>query len=103
MNNKRCQAIRPFSTIGSVDAVIDALSPCGSTLSVTDRQKMGQSKRRVEEGGFEGGGVGIRCVRLGKNRWIYELMFDWIESIVFFFVFSFFGSSPELAKPGLGD
>ena len=27
---------------------------------------MGQPQRRVKEGGFEGGGVGIRCVHLGK-------------------------------------
>ena len=57
MNNECCQAIRPFSTIGSVDADVDTLFRRGSSDAVADRRKMGQSQRRVEEGCFKGRGV----------------------------------------------
>ena len=36
---------------------MDTLFRRGPSHAVADRRKMGQSQRRVEEGGFEGGGV----------------------------------------------
>ena len=36
---------------------MDTLFRRGPSHAVADRRKMGESQRRVEEGGFEGGGV----------------------------------------------
>ena len=58
MNNECCQAIRPFSTIGSVDADMDTLFRRGSSDADSNCRKMRESQRGIEEGGFESGGSG---------------------------------------------
>ena len=45
------------SFAGSVDQDIDQPYRRGSSDADSNCRKMGQSQRRVEEGGFEGGGV----------------------------------------------
>ena len=44
---------------GDIDQGIDQPSWLGSSDTVANRRKTGESQRRVEEGGFEGGGVGV--------------------------------------------